>query len=145
VINQDTPSTTLDHSSLPARLAVYLLLAGALFEECGYPAVWARLTAALGSLPLPQITATGLWHARARLGVRPLRALFDLLRGSAAAIRTTGARWAAGRLLITAGCGGSNSYRYRVWKAELAALAAETGLAVTVCHFPPAPPSGTQD
>ena len=43
----------------------------------------------------------------------------------------------AGRLLITADCGGSNSYRYRVWKAELAAFAAEAGLAVTVCHFPP--------
>jgi hypothetical protein len=85
---------------LPARVAVYLLLAGALFEECGYLAVWARLTAALGSLPLPQITATGLWHARARLGVRPLRALFDLLRGPAAAIRTTGARWAG--LLVVA-------------------------------------------
>jgi hypothetical protein len=85
---------------LPARVAVYLLLAGALFEECGYLAVWARLTAALGSLPLPQITATGLWHARARLGVRPLRALCDLLRGPAAAIRTTGARWAG--LLVVA-------------------------------------------
>ena len=46
----------------------------------------------------------------------------------------------ASRLLITADCGGSNSYRYRVWKAELAALAAQTGLTVTVCHFPP----GTQ-
>jgi transposase IS4-like protein len=33
---------------LPARVAVYLLLAAALFEECGYLAVWARLTAALG-------------------------------------------------------------------------------------------------
>jgi Rhodopirellula transposase DDE domain len=43
----------------------------------------------------------------------------------------------AGRLLITADCGGSNSYRYRVWKAGLAAFAAKTGLAVTVCHFPP--------
>jgi hypothetical protein len=43
----------------------------------------------------------------------------------------------AARLLITADAGGSNSYRYRVWKSELAALAAETGLAVTVCHFPP--------
>ncbi len=68
---------------LPARVVVYLLLAAALFEECGYPAVWARLTAALGSLPVPKITATGLWHARARLGVRPLRALFNLLRGPA--------------------------------------------------------------
>jgi hypothetical protein len=43
----------------------------------------------------------------------------------------------ATRLLITADCGGSNSYRFRVWKAGLAAFAAETGLAVTVCHFPP--------
>jgi Rhodopirellula transposase DDE domain len=43
----------------------------------------------------------------------------------------------ATRLLITADAGGSNSYRHRVWKSELAALAAETGLAITVCHFPP--------
>jgi hypothetical protein len=43
----------------------------------------------------------------------------------------------ASRLLITADAGGSDSYRYRVWKSELAALAAETGLAITVCHFPP--------
>jgi hypothetical protein len=44
---------------------------------------------------------------------------------------------AAARLLITADAGGSNGYRYRVWKSELAALAAETGLTITVCHFPP--------
>ncbi len=43
----------------------------------------------------------------------------------------------AGRLLVTADAGGSNSYRTRAWKTELAALAAETGLAITVCHFPP--------
>lgn len=43
----------------------------------------------------------------------------------------------ATRLLITADAGGSNSYRTRAWKTELAALAAETALAITVCHFPP--------
>jgi hypothetical protein len=43
----------------------------------------------------------------------------------------------ATRLLITADVGGSNSYRYRAWKAELAALAAEMGLTITICHFPP--------
>jgi len=43
----------------------------------------------------------------------------------------------ASRLLITADAGGSNSCRYRVWKSELATLAAETGLVITVCHFPP--------
>jgi len=44
---------------------------------------------------------------------------------------------AAERLLITADAGGSNSYRTRAWKTELAAFALETGLTVTVCHFPP--------
>ena len=43
----------------------------------------------------------------------------------------------AGRLLITADGGGSNGYRTRLWKTELAALAATTGLAITVCHLPP--------
>jgi Rhodopirellula transposase DDE domain len=43
----------------------------------------------------------------------------------------------AGRLLVTADAGGSNSYRSRLWKVELGKLAAETGLAITVCHFPP--------
>lgn len=85
---------------LPARVVVYLLLAAALFEECGYQAVWARLTAALGSLPIPKVTGTALWHGRCRLGVRPLRALFNLLRGPASTIRTAGARWAG--LLVVA-------------------------------------------
>ena len=43
----------------------------------------------------------------------------------------------ARRLLITADAGGSNGYRTRAWKAGLAALAAGTGLEITVCHFPP--------
>ena len=43
----------------------------------------------------------------------------------------------ADRLLICADGGGSNGYRVRAWKVELAALAAETGLAITVCHLPP--------
>jgi Rhodopirellula transposase DDE domain len=44
---------------------------------------------------------------------------------------------AADRLLVCADAGGSNGYRVRAWKAELARFAAEAGLAVTVCHFPP--------
>lgn len=43
----------------------------------------------------------------------------------------------ATRLLITADAGGSNGYRIRAWKVHLAALAAETGLEITVCHYPP--------
>jgi hypothetical protein len=43
----------------------------------------------------------------------------------------------ATRLLVTAGAGGSNGHTVRAWKTGLAALAQETGLDVTVCHFPP--------
>jgi len=42
-----------------------------------------------------------------------------------------------GMLMITADGGGSNGYRTRSWKTELAELAAETGLEITICHLPP--------
>ena len=40
-------------------------------------------------------------------------------------------------LLITADGGGSNGSRLRLWKLELQKLADETGLSISVCHFPP--------
>ena len=40
-------------------------------------------------------------------------------------------------LTITADCGGSNGNRTRLWKTELQKLANETGLQLSVCHFPP--------
>jgi transposase len=53
-------------------------------------------------------------------------------------------RWMGGasypkakRLLITADSGGSNGARVRLWKWELQQLADETGLEISVCHFPP--------
>jgi hypothetical protein len=43
----------------------------------------------------------------------------------------------ARKLLITADGGGSNGSRVRLWKLELQRLASETGLRISVCHFPP--------
>lgn len=43
----------------------------------------------------------------------------------------------ARRLLVTVDGGGSNGSRLRAWKVELGRLATETGLDITVCHFPP--------
>jgi hypothetical protein len=43
----------------------------------------------------------------------------------------------ADRLLVIADAGGSNGYRVRAWKTQLARFAADTGLTVTVCHLPP--------
>lgn len=43
----------------------------------------------------------------------------------------------AKRLMVTADAGGSNGYRNKLWKVELAKLAAEIGLDISVCHYPP--------
>ena len=43
----------------------------------------------------------------------------------------------AEELLICADGGGSNGYRVRLWKVEVQVLATETGLDITICHFPP--------
>ncbi len=40
-------------------------------------------------------------------------------------------------LTVTADAGGSNGYRVKAWKWHLANLAAQTGLAITVLHYPP--------
>jgi hypothetical protein len=74
---------------LPARVTVYLLLAGCLFAELGYSQVWGRLTAGLDGLPVAAPTASAITRARRRLGPGPLRELFALLRGPSPA----GARW----------------------------------------------------
>ena len=44
---------------------------------------------------------------------------------------------AARRLLITTDGGGSNGSRNRLWKWELQQFADDTGLRISVCHFPP--------
>lgn len=90
--------------------------------------------------PCPQgvtdVPATGGW---ARVGADQDTASFAV---------TSLRRWwdgfgaasfpAATRLLVTADAGGADDdERCRAWRAELAGLAADTGLAITVCHFPP--------
>jgi transposase len=42
----------------------------------------------------------------------------------------------ARKLLITADCGGSNGYRRRLWLHELSKFATDSGLTISVCHFP---------
>ncbi|MER7461265.1 IS4 family transposase [Micromonospora sp. NPDC126480] len=74
---------------LPSRVVVYLLLAGALFAGLGYRQVWARLVAGLHGVPVAFPGSSALAKARARVGVAPLRELFELLAGPAAAA----ARW----------------------------------------------------
>ncbi|GAB3804653.1 IS4 family transposase [Micromonospora zhanjiangensis] len=78
---------------LPARVVVYLLLAGCLFTELGYRQVWSKLVTGLHPVQLRTPTASALRQARQRLGVSPLRALFDLLRGPAATSALAAVWW----------------------------------------------------
>ena len=80
---------------LPARVVVYLVLAGCLFAELGYGQVWQKLTAGLGraGLGLAEPSSGALREARQRLGPAPLRALFELLRGPAATTASHAVRW----------------------------------------------------
>lgn len=78
---------------LPSRVVVYLVLAACLFPEVGYLGVWRKLTAALAGVPTLTPTTGGLAAARRRVGVAPLRWLFDLLRGPAAIGRQRGSWW----------------------------------------------------
>ena len=69
----------------------------------------------------------GTDHETATFAVNTLRSWWSTIGKSA----YPGARC----LLITADSGGSNGSRRRAWKTELAALATETGLEISVCHL----------
>jgi transposase InsO family protein len=71
----------------------------------------------------------GIDHETAAFAVNTLRSWWNTA-GQVAYPEAT-------RLLITADSGGANGNRRRTWKTELAALAAETGLDISVCHLPP--------
>ena len=73
--------------------------------------------------------SVGVDHDTAEFAVETLRRWWRNM-GSRAYPRAT-------RLLVTADGGGSNGSRCRLWKLELQRLASETGMRVSVCHFPP--------
>lgn len=75
---------------VPARVTVYLLLAGALFNGLGYRQVFDRLCAGLAGLAPVRPSGSALRQARQRLGPAPLKALFDLVRGPAATTAAAG-------------------------------------------------------
>lgn len=69
---------------LPARVVVYFVLALAFFERSSYQAVWTKLTAGLGNVPVARPYASSLARARRRLGSEPLAHLFSILAGPVA-------------------------------------------------------------
>jgi hypothetical protein len=87
---------------VPARVTVYLLLAGALFAGLGYGQVFDRLCAGLTGPAPVRPSGSALRQARQRLGPAPMKALFDLVRGPAATTATAG-RWRGLRVVAVDG------------------------------------------
>ena len=71
----------------------------------------------------------GITRETAQFAVASIRAWWEQLGRERYPKATT--------LQITADCGGGNGNRNRLWKRELGRLADQTGLAISVCHFPP--------
>jgi hypothetical protein len=92
---------------------------------------------------VPKAVPYGIYDVAANQGWVTVGTDHDTPEFAVNAIRTWWAQMgrpmypAATRLLVTADCGGSNGYRARAWKLNLQNLADETGLTISVCHFPP--------
>jgi len=92
---------------------------------------------------IPKAVPRGVYDPELNLGWVTVGCSHDTARFAVESIR----RWwremghplypQAERVLICADSGGSNGYRIRLWKLELQRWANETGLDVTVCHYPP--------
>ncbi len=89
---------------LPSRVGIYFVLAFGLFPGLGYGVVWQKLTAALDSLPVPCPSLKALRDLRRRLGVAPLKGLFEVLAGPAAQPFTPGVRFGRFRTVAFDGC-----------------------------------------
>lgn len=89
---------------LPSRVGVYFVLALVLFPTLGYVRVWDKLTAGLRGL-LPRMPSEkALREVRRRLGVAPLRLLFETLAGPVAQPNTPGVRYRCWRTVAFDGC-----------------------------------------
>lgn len=73
--------------------------------------------------------SVGIDHDTATFAVRSIRRWWQQMGRPVSRDATS--------LIITADAGGSNGARLRLWTWELQQLANRTGLAITVCHFPP--------
>ena len=107
---------------LPSRVGVYFLLALGLFPGLGYAQVWAKLTAGLAGLPVPDPSEKALRDLRRRLGPAPLKALFEVLAGPLAWPYAPGVRFGGLRTVAFDGCSSirvPDTARTRAWPGRI--------------------------
>ena len=107
---------------LPSRVGVYFVLALGLYAGLGYARVWDKLVAGLAGLVVPSPSAKALRDLRRRIGVAPMKALFDTVAGPLAAPCTPGVRYRYWRTVAVDGCSSikaPDAERNRSWLGKI--------------------------
>jgi hypothetical protein len=115
---------------LPSRAGLYFLLAMCLFPRVGYLGVWGKLTAALDGLGLAVPSPKALRDLRRRIGIAPVRRLFELLAGPQGQPRTPGIMFGGYRTVSFDGCKSvkvPDTAGNRAWLGKQNASNGETG------------------
>ena len=115
---------------LPSRAGLYFLLAMCLFPQAGYLGVWGKLTAALGGLGLAVPSPKALRDLRRRIGIAPVRRLFEVLAGPQGQPRTPGIMFGGYRTVSFDGCKSikvPDTGKNRGWLGKQNASNGETG------------------
>ena len=115
---------------LPSRAGLYFLLAMCLFPRVGYLGVWGKLTAALDGLGLAVPSPKALRDLRRRIGIAPVRRLFEILAGPQGQPRTPGIMFGGYRTVSFDGCKSikvPDTAQNRAWLGKQNASNGETG------------------
>ena len=115
---------------LPSRAGIYFLLAMCLFPQPGYLGVWGKLTAGLRVLRLEVPSGKALRDLRRRVGIAPVRRLFEILAGPQGQPRTPGIMFRGYRTVSFDGCKSikvPDTAANRAWLGKQNAPNGETG------------------
>jgi hypothetical protein len=127
---EQTRATERRLRELPSRVGVYFVLALGLFPRLGYAKVWGKLVAGLPGLPVSCPSNKALRDLRRRLGVAPLKELFEVLAGPVAQPRTPGVVFGRYPTVAFDGCTSikvADSDRNRGWLGKMKAALGVTG------------------
>ena len=114
----------------PSRAGLYFLLAMCLFPRAGYRGVWGKLTAGLRVLGLAAPSGKALRDLRRRIGIPPVRRLFEILAGPLGQPRTPGIMFRGYRTVSFDGCKSvkvPDTAKNRAWLGKQKASNGETG------------------
>ena len=114
----------------PSRAGLYFLLAMCLFPRAGYQGVWGKLTAGLRVLGLAAPSGKALRDLRRRIGIPPVRRLFEILAGPLGQPRTPGIMFRGYRTVSFDGCKSvkvPDTVKNRAWLGKQKASNGETG------------------